>query len=148
MVAALALASGIGLLHPAPARAASPDKIEIVYIVAYAHNDDAEMDSRLEPMAKALDALGFTGFDYADSGRWTLGRGESRSVTLRGGYTLQLTVDEIAAESCTITAYLARPDRKDPAKVTVQIRRNAVMMLGGVDYKNGKLVVPIRVKDP
>ncbi len=142
-VTALLLACALAL----PA-AAAPDQVDVIYLVAYAHNEDAEVDRKLAPVRKALETLGFSGFRYISSGKWSMEAGDSRSVNLESGYTLQIQLDEITDANARLTVWLTRPDKSDPARINLRIKPNAVVVFGGTDYEQGKLVVPIRVKYP
>ena len=128
--------------------AAAPEQVDVIYLVAYAHNEDAEFDRRLAPVKSALQTLGFSGYAFVSTGKWSMGVGDSRSVNLDSGYTLQIHLDEIADEGARLTVWLTRPDKSDPARINLKIKPNAVVVFGGTDYKQGKLVVPIRVKYP
>ena len=130
------------------ATAQPPSEITVVFMEAYAHNTDSEMDPRLRQMADALRMAGFTGFQYISSGRWQMSEGDSNSVTLESGYTLQIRVDEIEEESTRLTVWMTRPGKSDPARIRIRINRNAATVIGGNDYLQGKLIVPIRVRYP
>lgn len=132
----------------APAVAAPPEQVEVIYMVAYAHNEDSDTDERLEPMKKSLDTLEFTGFDHLSSGRWSMANGDAKTVELEEGYKLQIKMVAIGAEEASVKITIIKPDKSDPAVVTLSIRRNAAMMFGGTSFKKGKLVVPIRVRYP
>jgi len=132
----------------APAAAEPPEKVEVIYMVAYAHNDDSETDSRLEPMKKSLDTLEFTGFDLLKSGRFDMGKGIAETVPLEEDYKLQIKMVEIGEDAASVKVTIIKPDKSDPAIVTLSIQRDAAMMFGGTTFKQGKLVIPIRVKYP
>jgi hypothetical protein len=136
------------LCLPGLATAAPPDSVQVVFMEAYAHNLDDEMDPRLRPMADALRMAGFTGYEFVSGGKWTVGEGDSNTVTLESGYTLQIRLDEIGEDSARLTVWMTRPNHDDPARIRIRINRNAATVIGGNDYKKGKLVVPIRVRYP
>ncbi len=148
MRALLTLSLIAALCLPATALASPPDQIQVVYMEAYAHNSDDEMDPRLRPMADALRMAGFTGYEFVSGGKWTVGEGDSNSVSLESGYTLQIRLDEIGEDSARLTVWMTRPDQTKPARISIRINRNAATVIGGNDYKKGKLVVPIRVRYP
>ena len=77
-----------------------------------------------------------------------MGAGDTRSVRLDSGYTLQIQLDEITDANARLTVFLSRPDKSDSARINLRIKPNAVVVFGGTDYQQGKLVVPIRVKYP
>jgi len=130
------------------AAAAPPSEITVVFMEAYAHNNDSEMDPRLKQMADALRMAGFTGFQYISSGRWDMREGDSKSVTLESGYTLQIRVDDIEEDATRLTVWMTRPGKSDPARIRIRINRNAATVIGGNDFRQGKLIVPIRVRYP
>ena len=143
-----ALASLLLVCALALPAAAAPDEVEVIYLVAYAHNEDSEVDRKLAPVRRSLETLGFSGFRFISSGKWSMGAGDSRSVKLDSGYTLQIQLDEITDANARLTVWLTRPDKSDPARINLRIKPNAVVVFGGTDYEQGKLVVPIRVKYP
>ena len=57
-------------------------------------------------------------------------------------------LDEIGEDSARLTVWMTRPNHDDPARIRIRINRNAATVIGGNDYKKGKLVVPIRVRYP
>jgi len=143
----LAIAALLTCASCTPALAA-PDRVDVIYLVAYAHNEDAEFDRKLAPVRSALETLGFSGYAFVSTGKWQMGVGDSQSVNLDSGYSLQIQLDSIADEGARLTVWLTRPDKSDPARINLKIKPNAVVVFGGTDYKKGKLVIPIRVKYP
>ena len=143
----LAIAALLTCASCTPALAA-PDRVDVIYLVAYAHNEDAEFDRKLAPVRSALETLGFSGYAFVSTGKWQMGVGDSQSVNLDSGYSLQIQLDSIADEGARLTVWLTRPDKSDPARINLKIKPNAVVVFGGSDYKKGKLVIPIRVKYP
>ncbi len=127
---------------------AAPDAVDVIYMVAYAHNEDGEFDRRLAPVRSSLQTLGFSGYGFVSTGKWSMSAGDSQSVKLDSGYTLQIQLDEITDTGARLTVWLTRPDKSDPARINLRIKPDAVVVFGGTNYKQGKLVVPIRVKYP
>ena len=142
------LAAAVLAVAAARTATAAPTEVEVIYLVAHAHNNHSEIHRRLAPVARALQTLGFTGYDFISDGKWTMSVGDSKSVKLEGDYTLQIQLDEIGDASIRLTVWLARPDGTDPAHINLRIKPNAAVVFGGTDYKGGKLVVPIRVRYP
>lgn len=131
-----------------PASADPPEEITVVFVEAYAHNLDEELDPRLKQMADVLRMAGFTGFRFISGGKWRMSEGDSRSVTLDSGYTLQIDIEEIAEDSTRLTVWMTRPGRTSPARLRIRINKDAATVIGGNDYLQGKLIVPIRVRYP
>jgi hypothetical protein len=144
----LLLALAVLALLPALGAHAQPDRITVIYMEVYAHNQDAQLDPELRQMSDALSMTGYTGFQFISAGKHNMTAGDSFTVELESGYTLQIHLDDIDLENAGLTVWMTRPGRESPVKLKLRINRNAATVIGGNDLRKGKLVVPIRVRYP
>ncbi len=136
------------LLLPALGAQAQPDRVQLIYMEVYAHNQDMELDPELRGMTDALAMTGYTGFRFISAGKKNMVPGDSFTVELESGYTLQIRLDDIALENVGLTVWMTRPGRENPVKLKLRINRNAATVIGGNNFRKGKLVVPVRVRYP
>ena len=119
------------------ASAASAQQVSITVKVAHATKKGDQVDPGLEKLKKRMADFGFTSYKLLDTRVLQLAMGAEGTVPLPGGKTFVVRAQQIDQDGkLRVHAHV-----KGETEVTYSIEPGGDLVVGGVPYEDGKLVL-------
>ncbi len=128
----------------APAKAPVPNRIAVEVMVVHATQNAKAVDPKLKDVMRQLRFTNFKGFELLQEHDATLTDGGDTSVSVEGGRKLRVRLLSHNGSQAKVQIRMMKDGNKI-LDTTVSIRRGMTFLIGGPNYRGGKLILPITV---
>jgi len=124
----------------------SADVADMEALLIYASNDSAPLDYKLDPVVPRLrTVLKFQSYELIGSGSGAVHLPGTTTIDLGKGHSLEIKIKSEKKDRYKVEVKWIQ-DGKVLVSTGASMARNNPLVLGGVQYKNGKLVVTLIAK--
>ncbi len=119
-------------------------KVAVRVMVVHAHNEDNKIAPELRGLERQLGFLKYSGFKVIEIHPSQLGPGGDNAFSVAGGRRMNVQLVSRDAKQAKMRLRMFKGNEKI-VDTTVSIPRNKSFMIGGPNYKGGKLIFPVTV---